>query len=80
MTLLASPQRKSPPPQAHRNKPHAEAQQGRKHGQAAIVHEESAEDDGDFIEHAVIEDAAEIRARPVLSDDPRGGHIRYRDA
>ena len=26
------PQRKSPPPQAHRNKPHAEAQQGRKHG------------------------------------------------
>ena len=72
--------RKPAPPQAQRNEPHAKAEQGRKHGQAAVVDKEGTEDDGRLIPRAAINDAAEIAARPVGGDDPCRGHIGHGDA
>ena len=74
------PHRKPAPPQAQGNEPHAKAEQGRKHGKAAVVDKEGAEDDGRLIPRAAINDAAEIAARPVGGDDPRRGHIGHGDA
>lgn len=80
MTLRAPLHRKPAPPQTQRDEPHAKAQQGGKHGQAAVVDKEGAEDDGRLIPHAAIDDAAEITCWPVGGDDPRRGHIGHGDA